>query len=133
MDNFGSSLNMGDIPVNMIERIDVYKGVVPVWLGTDALGGAVNIITNKQKDFLDLSYSYGSFNTHKASLNFSRTNPKNGFTLRGNTFLNYSDNNYKVWVPITNSNNVIVDTANVERFHDRYQSATVKLEAGVKQ
>jgi len=131
MDNFGSSLNMGDIPVNMIERIDVYKGVVPVWLGTDALGGVVNIITNKQMNFLDLSYSFGSFNTHKASLNFARTSPKNGFTIRGNAFLNYSDNNYKVWVPITNSNNVIVDTANVERFHDRYQSGTLKVEAGV--
>nr|WP_321453959.1 TonB-dependent receptor [uncultured Carboxylicivirga sp.] len=129
MDNFGSSLSFADIPVNMIERIDVYKGVVPVWLGTDALGGAVNIITNKKQNFLDLSYSYGSFNTHKASVNFAHTN--NGFTLRGNAFINYSDNNYKVWVPITNENNTIIDTAEVERFHDRYRSGTIKLEAGV--
>nr|WP_244825766.1 TonB-dependent receptor [Carboxylicivirga linearis] len=131
MDNFGSSLSMADIPVNMIERIDVYKGVVPVWLGTDALGGAVNIITNKKQNFLDLSYSYGSFNTHKASVNFARTNTENGFTIRGNAFLNYSDNNYKVWVPITNSDNVIVDTADVERFHDRYRSGTIKIETGL--
>nr|WP_321406565.1 TonB-dependent receptor [uncultured Carboxylicivirga sp.] len=131
MDNFGSSLSFADIPVNMIERIDVYKGVVPVWLGTDALGGAVNIITNKKQNFLDLSYSYGSFNTHKASVNFAHTNTNSGFTLRGNAFINYSNNNYKVWVPITNSNNAIIDTAEVERFHDRYRSAAIKIESGL--
>lgn len=129
MDNFGSSLGINNIPVNTIERIEVYKGVVPVWLGTDALGGAVNIITNQQSNFLDASYSFGSFNTHRISLNGARTNEKTGFTVRGNINYNYSDNNYKVWVPIREGNN-IVDSAEVERFHDRYRSAAVKLEAG---
>ncbi|MFD3002898.1 TonB-dependent receptor domain-containing protein [Pontibacter toksunensis] len=129
MDNFGSSLTMSDIQVNTIDRIEVYKGVVPVWLGTDALGGAVNIVTNKKSNFLDASYSLGSFNTHRLSLNGAYTNPLNGFTFRGNVNYNYSDNNYKVWVPIKEGNNVI-DTREVERFHDRYRSGMVKLETG---
>ncbi|GAB3529850.1 TonB-dependent receptor [Pontibacter brevis] len=129
MDNFGSSLTMSDIPVNTIDRIEVYKGVVPVWLGTDALGGVVNIITNKKSNFLDASYSIGSFQTHRLSLNGAYTNAQNGFTFRGNVNYNYSDNNYKVWVPITEGNNV-VDTREVERFHDRYRSGMVKLETG---
>ena len=129
MDNFGSSLSMSDIPVNTIDRIEVYKGVVPVWLGTDALGGAVNIVTNKKNNFLDASYSIGSFNTHRLSFNGAYTNPQNGFTFRGNINYNYSDNNYKVWVPIKEGNNV-VDSAEVERFHDRYRSGNIKLESG---
>ncbi|WP_458987909.1 TonB-dependent receptor [Pontibacter sp. CAU 1760] len=129
MDNLGSSLSMSDIPVNTIDRIEVYKGVVPVWLGTDALGGAVNIITNRKSNFLDASYAVGSFNTHRLSLNGAYTRPGSGFTFRGNVNYNYSDNNYKVWVPIREGNN-IVDTAEVERFHDRYRSGTVKLETG---
>lgn len=129
MDNFSSSLSLSDIPVNTIDRIEVYKGVVPVWLGTDALGGAVNIITNKKNNYLDASYSVGSFNTHRVSLNGAYTHPASGFTFRGNANYNYSDNNYNVWVPITEGNNV-VDSAEVERFHDRYRSGTVKLEAG---
>ncbi len=129
MDNFGSSMSIGNIPVNTIERIEVYKGVVPIWLGTDALGGAVNIITNQKHNFLDLSYSIGSFNTHRASLNGAYTNQKNGFTLRGALNYNYSDNNYKVWVPITKENNV-ENWAEVERFHDRYRSGFAKLETG---
>lgn len=130
MDNYGSSLSLNNIPVNTIDRIEVYKGVVPVWLGTDALGGAVNIVTNKKSQFLDASYSIGSFNAHRISLNGAYTNPQSGFTFRGNVNLNYSDNNYKVWVPIKEGNN-IVDSANVERFHDRYRSGTVRLEAGL--
>src|SRR5690606_22523583 len=104
MDNFGSSLSMSDIPVNSIDRIEVYKGVVPVWLGTDALGGAVNIITNKKANFLDLSYSVGSFNTHRISVNGAQTHDKTGFTIRANANYNYSDTNYEVLVPITDGN-----------------------------
>ena len=130
MDHFGSSLSLGDIPVNSIDRIEVYKGVVPVWLGTDALGGAVNIITNQEARFLDASYSIGSFNTHRASINGAYTHPDSGFTFRGNINYNYSDNNYEVYVPIREGNNVI-DNREVERFHDAYQSASAKAEVGV--
>ncbi|MEH0153342.1 TonB-dependent receptor [Limibacter armeniacum] len=130
MDNYGSSLSLSNIPVNSIERIDVYKGVVPVWLGTDALGGAVNIVTNSVGNFLDASYTVGSFNTHRVSVNGAYTNPKSGFTFRTNLNGNYSDNNYKVLVPIKEGNN-IVDTAEVKRFHDRYYSGTLKLETGL--
>lgn len=130
MDNFGASFSIGDIPVNMIERIDVYNGVVPIWLGSDALGGAVNIVTNSQFNFTDISYSIGSFNTHRASLNLARTN-KSGFTIRANSFINYSDNNYKVNVPIRNENNELLYYKDVKRFHDRYRSVAFKLEAGI--
>ena len=124
-----NSMDLGDIPVNMIDHIDVYKGVVPVWLGTDALGGAVNIHTNRLRDYADFSYSYGSFNTHRASVNGAVTNPKTGFTFRGNMFANYSDNDYNVLARIV-ENNTVVDTTWVPRFHDRYRSGTVKLETG---
>ncbi len=38
----GSSFGLNNIPVNFAERIEVYKGVVPVGFGTDALGGVIN-------------------------------------------------------------------------------------------
>ena len=58
----GSSFGLNNIPVNFAERIEIYKGVVPVGFGTDAIGGVINIITKKKRDrwFLDASYSYGS-------------------------------------------------------------------------
>lgn len=132
MDNFGSSLTLNNFPVNMAERIEVYKGVVPVTLGADALGGAVNIITRTNPNYLDLSYGYGSFNTHRASLNHAYTNAKSGFTVRTNAFYNYSDNNYKVHVkPIDLVSGQRGAEREVERFHDGYESASIQLEAGV--
>ena len=45
----GSSFGLNNIPVNYAERIEVYKGVVPVGFGTDAIGGVINIITKKSE------------------------------------------------------------------------------------
>ena len=79
----GGSFGLNNIPVNFAERIEVYKGVVPVTFGADAIGGVINIVTKKsvlkrQNWFLDAAYSYGSFNTHKSYVNFGQT-LKNGF------------------------------------------------------
>lgn len=38
----GSSFALNNIPVNFADRIEVYKGVVPVGFGTDAIGGVIN-------------------------------------------------------------------------------------------
>ncbi len=70
-------------------------------LGSDALGGAVNIVSRKNANYLDATYSIGSYNTHRFSINGAYTS-HGGFTIRANAFANYSDNNYKVWAPIVN-------------------------------
>src|SRR5690606_35793121 len=91
----GSTMSLNNIPVNLSERIEVYKGVVPVHLGSDAMGGAINIITSqRQTNFLDASYSYGSFNTHRAALTGQYTHEKTGLIAKASAFFNYSDNNY---------------------------------------
>ncbi len=53
----GSSFGLNNIPVSFADRIEVYKGVVPVGFGTDAIGGVVNIVTNRKRRswFLDAS------------------------------------------------------------------------------
>lgn len=124
----GSSFGLNNIPVNFADRIEVYKGVVPVGFGTDAIGGVINIVTKKKRNrwFLDASYSYGSFNTHKSYINFGQTF-KNGFTYEINAFQNYSDNDYKVDVPIrdfeTGNNNAAFDR--VKRFNDTYHNEAI--------
>ena len=132
MDNFGSSFQINNIPINLAERIEVYKGVVPVGLGSDALGGAVNIITNTySKDHLDVSYSYGSFNTHRTTVNAIYVD-KSGFTTQINAFQNYSDNNYKVDVDVADINTgEYYPNQTVERFHDTYHNETVIINTGV--
>lgn len=131
MDNFGSSFNLATISSNLAERVEVYKGVLPVWLGSDALGGAVNIVSRVNANFLDASYSVGSFGTHRISINGAYTNLKSGFTFRGNAFYNISKNNYKVTAPIVDLNSgLTIDEREVERFHDRYHSLGLRFETG---
>lgn len=133
MDNFGSSLSLNNIPVNLISSIEVYKGVIPVELGMDALGGAVNIVTNTHtKNFFDFAYSFGSFNTHRTSLVSRYTAPKSGFQVNANVFHNYSDNNYKIMAEIPDpETGSIGEAVEVKRFNDAYKSLTAQLELGV--
>ncbi|MEM0940431.1 MAG: TonB-dependent receptor, partial [Bacteroidota bacterium] len=132
IDNFGSSLTLNNFPVNLAESIEIYKGVLPIHLGSDALGGAVNIITRKASNYLDASYGFGSFNTHRANINGAYTHTNSGFTFRVTAFYNYSDNNYNVHVePIDLESGQRLEEQEVERFHDDYESVTAHVEIGV--
>jgi len=137
-DGVGSSFGLNNIPVNFAERIEVYKGVVPIEFGTDALGGVINIVTRKQpqRSFLDASYSYGSFHTQKSSVDFGRT-WKNGLTFEVNAFQNYSKNDYKIDTYVTKfleDGGEVTQTKNIERvkrFHDTYHNEAVIAKVGL--
>ena len=130
----GSSFGINNIPVNFADRIEVYRGVVPVGFGADAIGGVINIVTPRRQRrwFLDASYSYGSFNTHKTYLNFGQT-LGNGFKYEINAFQNYSDNNYWIDAPVEdfatggiNKNKL----EHVRRFNDTYHNEAVIARIG---
>lgn len=130
-----SSFGLNNIPVNFADRIEVYKGVVPVGFGTDAIGGVINIVTNKKRRrwFLDASYSYGSFNTHKSNVNFGQTF-KNGFTYEINAFQNYSDNDYHIEAPVEDFETGRIDRdkkVRVKRFNDTYHNEAIVGKVGV--
>ncbi|MNK10160.1 Vitamin B12 transporter BtuB precursor [compost metagenome] len=96
---YGSSFNLNNIPPSMIERIEVYKGVLPSHLSGNYIGGAINVIMKKDASANNItaSVSYGSFNTYRADLGGLYRNPKNGLTVRGSAFYSHSDNNYEMW------------------------------------
>ena len=135
----GTAFDLNNIPVNLAERIEVYKGVVPVGFGSDAIGGVINIVTNKHRRswFMDASYSYGSFNTHKSYVNFGQSF-RNGLTYEINAYQNYSDNNYYInnWVEEFNheNNTSISDESNIQRvkrFNDTFHNETVIGKIGI--
>ncbi|QCD63607.1 TonB-dependent receptor [Tenacibaculum maritimum] len=134
MENLGYSMTLNNFPPNLIQRVEIYKGVVPIYLGSDALGGAINIITKQKKsDYLDVSYSLGSFNTHIASFLGQYYDSSNGFVAKFSSFYNYSDNNYKIDDINVNDEfgNNLGTIDDVERFHDAYQSNMIRLQVGV--
>lgn len=134
--NYGPSFSLSSIPSALIERIEVYKGVVPGYLSEDALGGAINIILKQRRSkSLTTSYSAGSFNTHQWNAAGSYR-WDNGFTVDASAFYNYSDNNYKVWgkdITFTDTDTWQIIDSNgkrVPRFHDAYRSFGGKFNIG---
>ena len=130
----GSSFGINNIPVNFADRIEVYRGVVPVGFGSDAIGGVINIVTPKRRRqwFVDASYSYGSFNTHKSYINFGQTLGC-GLKYEINAFQNYSDNDYWIDAPVEdfatggiNKNKL----EHVRRFNDTYHNEAIVAKIG---
>ena len=133
LDTKGTGVTLANLPTNIIDRIEIYKGVIPAYLGSDALGGAINIITNQQKkNFLDASYSIGSFHTHQLDVNAQYVAPKTGIIIKPVISVNYSKNDYKMKnVQIRNAEGTEFITTDCRRFHDDYLSLFGQVEIGV--
>lgn len=128
----GNVLNLNNLPVNLTKSLQVYKGVVPVDFGADAMGGIVNIETNKSvKSYLDASYGFGSFNTHQAALIGQYTQADTGFVIKANSFYNFSENNYIMRdVEVFDNGQNRYVKKDLSRFHDNYVAAMGQIEAG---
>ena len=126
----GGGLQINNLPVNNIARVDVYKGVMPVDVGTDALAGGINVVPKLvEADYLDASYQIGSFNTHIGTLNATKVLANNWF-VNFSGFYNYSDNNYE-----NNVRNLVIETlveedVRVRRFHNQHQSSMANVQIG---
>lgn len=129
----GVGAGLGDLSANAVQSVEVYKGVVPVSLGADALGGAVVLRTQpRPQPFLDASWAVGSFGTHKATLNGLWRVDSLPLAIRSNAVFNHSDNNYKVQTQLIDSlSGQYAPAKDRERFHDAYTSWWWNVEAGL--
>ena len=136
MDGMSSAFGLNNIPAGLAKRVEVYKGVVPIELGGDALGGAINIVTdNSRRTRVSASYSFGSFNTHKTNVYAEHTSKK-GLYVSLNAYQNYSDNDYKVNIDHytkfgETGNSVVYEDLVVRRFHAKYHNEAAILKVGV--
>lgn len=132
---YGSSFNLNNIPPAMIERIEVYKGVLPSHLSGNYIGGAINVIMKKDASANNLSaaISYGSFNTYKADLGALYRDNKSGFTSRISGFYSHSDNNYEMWGKFskyTLPGGRIIRNYRTKRPNDKFETKGGRFEFG---
>ena len=112
-------IDINDIPVDMIDRIEIYKGVVPARFGGSSLGGAVNIVIREYPEkYADLSYGLESFNTHKLQAVFKRNLKEKGLTFGIGGSYTTADNNYTFESPYRKG-------LYITRNHDKYQKILV--------
>ncbi len=108
-------LDINDIPIDMIDRIEIYKGVVPARFGGSSLGGAINIVIREYPDkYADLSYGYESFNTHRTQGVFKRNLKARGLVFGIGGGYTTSDNNYTFDSPYR-------EGLRITRNHDKYR------------
>lgn len=133
METFGAGFSINNFPAGTLERMEVYKGVTPIELSGDALGGAINLVTRKDiRSYIDASYTVGSFHTHKANLSV-RWRQQNGFTIGLSGVWNYSKNNYQVWgntVEVADAGGRPIAGKKYRRFNDDFNSYAIKTSIG---
>jgi len=119
MNDQSDFLDLNDIPVDMIDRIEIYKGIVPSKFGGSSMGGAVNIVLKEYPDhYADLSYSRESFNVNKAQTVFKRNLRGSGLVLGVGGGYTYADNSYTMESPY-------VKGLKIRRDHDNFRKIMI--------
>jgi vitamin B12 transporter len=127
----GFPLGVANVPVNLIDRVEIFRGVVPIRFGADALGGAVNLVTAEVRhSYLGGSYQIGSFGTHRATLDGRYLHEPSGLVLGASAFLDVAKNDYDVDGAVADARGRLRQVT-VPRFHDAYSAFGARLEAGV--
>ena len=91
---------LSSIPIDMVDEVEIYKGVIPAWLGGDGLGGAVNIrLKDFKKNHLEMAFEAASYNTYIGSLQLKHYLGKTSTALHAGATMNYAKNNYSFSSP----------------------------------
>lgn len=124
----GFSQGIANVPTLPLERVVVYRGVVPVRFGADALGGLVNMISSHPTwgKGAGASYQVGSFGTHRGAGYAYNVHRPTGLFTRVTLYADYARNDYEVEVPVTVDNRL----DRVKRFHDGYRALGGAVEVG---
>jgi outer membrane cobalamin receptor len=131
----GFPQGLENVPVNLVERVEIYRGVVPVRFGADALGGAFNLVTdaNALGSALGASYQVGSFGTHRATLSARHQFEPLGFNVSVVGYLDRAENDYLVDVLVPSEEPETLGQlvpARVRRFNDRYRAVGGSVQLG---
>jgi hypothetical protein len=128
----GYPFGLVNVPVGLLSRLEIYRGVVPIRLGADALGGAIDLISeiDKPGPSAVISYQAGSFDTHRMSTLLRYRHKPSGFVLRGSGFFDYARNDYPIRVKVDDPDGS-VRTTTVRKRNDAYWGAAGTLETGL--
>lgn len=117
----GYPFGISNVPVSLVDRVEIYRGVVPIRLGADALGGAVNLVTGdaRYRTMAAGAYQVGSYATYRGSLTGRWHHEESGFLGGITLFADHTDNAYPIQVEVADERGRL-SPATVRRFHDAY-------------
>lgn len=73
-----SAVDLSQLPLDGLERVEVYRGVAPLEFGSETLGGAINLVTRRGQGPPSawLSLGSGSFGLRRASVGYKAPSPR---------------------------------------------------------
>lgn len=102
----GGAFDFSLFPVELFERVDVFRGGAPVWLGSGAIGGVVRLVPrDARKTAASASIGGGSFGTYQLDA-AAEVATASGVSTRSHVVLRGTQGNYRyrddkgtLWVP----------------------------------
>lgn len=68
----GAPFDLSDLPLSAVERLEVYRGATPAWLGPQAMGGALRVLLRQARETkAEVSGSMASYGTRQGELGLS--------------------------------------------------------------
>jgi iron complex outermembrane recepter protein len=120
-DSVFGEVNLETVPIDCIEKIEIYRGSAPLRFGTDSIGGVINLVTKKthEEPEAKIAQEYGSLNTFKTSAYYTSGLGKGSFLISG--YRHSSNGNFSY----RNDNGTNINTSddyNVTRKNNDYIS-----------
>lgn len=128
----GFGIGIAGVPLGWVERVDVYRGVLSPRFGADALGGAIDLVTEGSTSGTSVrgSYTAGSFDTHQLTLQARTKHEPTHLFARTALFYDTTRNDYPIRVQQGDATGRL-ETVRARRFHDAYRALGGMLEGGI--
>lgn len=114
-------VNLADLPVTAVERVEVYRGIAPLGLGAATPGGAVNLVTAESPDVRTLRAAAGSFGGAEARGTYGAA--RGPFSLLAHAGWQGADGDYRFFDDNDTPHN-LADDAWATRINSRYDAGT---------
>jgi len=129
----GFTFGLANVPIDLFDRIEIHRGIVPLRLGADALGGAIELVSLPVRSGAHgaASYEVGAFDTHRLTLSVSQRDAEAGYYARARGFADFAQNDYPMVVDAADDEGRVRLTR-VYRRHDGYRGLGLITEVGVR-
>lgn len=127
-DAHGGIVDLGNIQLSSIERIEIYRGNTPAQLGVSSIGGAINLVSKKgaAKPYHTVRAGYGSFKSHLGALTSAFHSGDTNYLV--NAEYVSSDNDYEFLNDRQTPNNPFDDEVQ-RRQNAQYEQGAIHLSA----
>jgi iron complex outermembrane receptor protein len=117
----GGAVDLSKIPLNSLQKINIYKGAAPLKLMGAAAGGVINLITDPGKDIVSANVELGSFGYRTAGALLRKKTGR----MSHRFLIDYQDAENDYTMPYNPTPLIPSNTIWIKKINNAYAAATV--------